>query len=139
MSNVVEYAMRMKDMLSGPLRNMAGAFDKVSDEAANAANKVSLFEKMSMGSFGINNIIGTVQNAISAVQQFTEANLVQQEAEAKLAQVMRNTMSASDAEIQSIKDLTAAQQQLGIIGDDMSNNIAANKIIKPENKQYIKL
>ena len=119
MSNVVEYAMRMKDMLSGPLRNMAGAFDKVSDEAANAANKVSLFEKMSMGSFGINNIIGTVQNAISAVQQFTEANQVQQEAEAKLAQVMRNTMSASDAEIQSIKDLTAAQQQLGIIGDEV--------------------
>jgi hypothetical protein len=119
MSNVVDFAMRMKDMLSGPLRNMAGAFDKVSDEATNAANKVSLFEKMSMGAFGINNIIGSVQTAINAVQQFTEANQVQQEAEAKLAQVMRNTMSASDAEIQSIKDLTAAQQQLGIVGDEV--------------------
>lgn len=119
MSNVVDFAMRMKDMLSGPLRNMAGAFDKVSDEATNAANKVSLFEKMSMGAFGINNIVGTVQTAINAVQQFTEANQVQQEAEAKLAQVMRNTMSASDAEIQLIKDLTAAQQQLGIVGDEV--------------------
>ena len=119
MSTVVDFAMRMKDMLSGPLRNMAGAFDKVSDEATNAANKVSLFEKMSMGAFGINNIIGSVQTAINAVQQFTEANQVQQEAEAKLAQVMRNTMSASDAEIQSIKDLTAAQQQLGIVGDEV--------------------
>ena len=119
MSNVVDFAMRMKDMLSGPLRNMAGAFDKVSDEATNAANKVSLFEKMSMGAFGINNIIGSVQTAINAVQQFTEANQVQQEAEAKLALVMRNTMSASDAEIQSIKDLTAAQQQLGIVGDEV--------------------
>lgn len=64
MSNVVDFAMRMKDMLSGPLRNMAGAFDKVSDEATNAANKVSLFEKMSMGAFGINNIIGTMQTVV---------------------------------------------------------------------------
>ncbi len=32
---------------------------------------------------------------------------------------MRNTMGASDGEIQSIKDLCSAQQQLGIIGDEV--------------------
>lgn len=41
------------------------------------------------------------------------------EAEAKLAQVMRNTMGASAAEIREIRKLTAAQQALGVIGDDV--------------------
>lgn len=37
--------------------------------------------------------------------------------EIRLATVMRKTMGASNAEIQSILDLTAAQQQLGVVGD----------------------
>ena len=48
-----------------------------------------------------------------------EAYDTQAEGEAKLAQVMRNTIGASGAEIQSIKDLTAAQQALGVIGDEV--------------------
>ena len=48
-----------------------------------------------------------------------EAYDTQAEGEAKLAQVMRNTIGASAAEIQSIKDLTAAQQALGVIGDEV--------------------
>lgn len=43
----------------------------------------------------------------------------QAEAEAKLAQVMRNTIGASQAEIQSIKDLVSAQQALGVVGDEV--------------------
>lgn len=119
MSNVVEFAMRMKDMLSGPLRNMAGAFDKVSDEATNAANKVSLFEKMSMGAFGINNIIGTMQTVVGKLKEFTDENQMAREAEAKLGQVMRNTMSASEQEIQSIIDLAAATEKLGVVEGDV--------------------
>ena len=32
---------------------------------------------------------------------------------------MRNTMGAREADIQSIKDLCAAQQELGVIGDEV--------------------
>lgn len=32
---------------------------------------------------------------------------------------MRNNMDATDAEIQSIKDLCAKQQKLGVIGDEV--------------------
>lgn len=42
----------------------------------------------------------------------------QVQGEIRLATVMRKTMGASNAEIQSILDLTAAQQQLGVIGDE---------------------
>ena len=77
----------------------------------------------------INQVGQSIQNAFSGLQQitglmqeYTAANAVQQEAEAKLANNMRNTMGARDEDIQSIKDLCAAQQQLGVIGDEIQLN-----------------
>lgn len=119
MSNLVEYAYKMKDLASGPLGKIAGAFDKTGEAASKAQSKASLFSKLSAGAFGILNIVGVVKGAVGAFKEFTDANQAQQEAETKLAQVMRNTMAASDEQIQSIKDLTAAQQQLGIVGDEV--------------------
>lgn len=119
MSDIVEYAYKMKDLASGPLGKIAGAFDKTSEAASKAQSKASLFSKLSAGAFGILNIVGVVKGAVGAFKEFTDANQAQQEAETKLAQVMRNTMAASDEQIQSIKDLTAAQQQLGIVGDEV--------------------
>lgn len=49
----------------------------------------------------------------------TDAYAVQSTAETRLGQAMQNTMGASAAEIQSIKDLCSAQQQLGVIGDEV--------------------
>ncbi|MBR1516955.1 MAG: hypothetical protein IJ620_02265 [Bacteroidales bacterium] len=69
-----------------------------------------------MGFVGIVETFGYVGKAF---KEFTDANRAEQEAQAKLAQVMRNTMRASAAEVQSIKDLAAAQQQLGVIGDEV--------------------
>lgn len=43
----------------------------------------------------------------------------QAEAETKLAAVMRNTMGARTAEINSIKALASEQQRLGVIGDEV--------------------
>lgn len=53
------------------------------------------------------------------MQAFTEAYNAQIEAETKLAKVMRNTMGAAQAQVDSIKALTAAQQKLGVIGDEV--------------------
>ncbi len=117
--DIVEYAYKMKDMASGPLGKIAGAFSKTDDAARKAQKSASLFAKVSAGAFGVLNIVGAVKGAIGAVKEFTAANDAQAEAEAKLAQVMRNTMDASDDEIKSIKDLTAAQQKLGIVGDEV--------------------
>lgn len=44
---------------------------------------------------------------------------VQNEAETKLGAIMQQRMGASPAEIQSIKALTAAQQGLGVVGDEV--------------------
>lgn len=56
---------------------------------------------------------------VSAAKSAKEAYDKQAEAEAKLAQVMRNTMGATAQEIRSIKELTAAQQALGVVGDEV--------------------
>jgi hypothetical protein len=64
----------------------------------------------------VNNMFGRLT---AVLDRCTEASNRQQEAEAKLSVVMRNTMGATDEQIQSIKDLAAAQQQLGVIGDEV--------------------
>lgn len=69
--------------------------------------------------FGALGIAVSITAIVSAAKDAAEAFNAQAEAEAKLAQVMRNTMSASNAEIQSIKDLCSAQQALGVIGDEV--------------------
>lgn len=55
----------------------------------------------------------------STMSDLAGAYAVQEANEAKLAQNMRNTMGATDAEIQSIKDLCSEQQKLGVIGDEV--------------------
>lgn len=73
-----------------------------------------------------NQLTQTFQNVFSNIKQITDilgeyssASAVQVEAETKLATAMRNTMGATDSEIQSIKDLCSVQQQLGVIGDEV--------------------
>ena len=55
----------------------------------------------------------------SGIKSCVEAYTLQETAEKKLEVVMRQRMDATDAEIQKIKDLTAAQQKAGIIGDEV--------------------
>ena len=49
----------------------------------------------------------------------TEAYATQSIAETRLGQAMANTTGATAEEVQSIKDLCSAQQQLGVIGDEV--------------------
>ena len=67
--------------------------------------------------------IDAAQRSFSQLQagmkDLADAYAVQEMAETKLATVMQQRMGASAAEIQSIKDLASAQQELGVIGDEV--------------------
>ena len=70
--------------------------------------------------------IGAIDGVADALNQLsgmmsglTSAYAVQESAETRLAQAMRNSMGATDEQIQSIKDLTSQQQALGIVGDEV--------------------
>lgn len=65
------------------------------------------------------NAVSSIQQLSSVITEWTDANKVQQEAEVKLATVMRQRMAATTADVEAIKSLAAAQQELGIIGDEV--------------------
>lgn len=75
----------------------------------NSNQMVQAFEQVS----------SAVRGLQSVMSDFTGAYSVQAAAEARLEQMMRNTMDATDEEIQSIKELAAEQQKLGVIGDEV--------------------
>ncbi len=68
---------------------------------------------------GLDSISKSLSDISSVMQNLTDAYSVQVEAETKLETVMRQRMSAAEGEIQAIKDLCSAQQQLGVIGDEI--------------------
>ena len=65
----------------------------------------------------------TAAFSVAKIKQFGEeciaAYKIQEEAETKLETIMRQRMKSTDASIQSVKDLTAAQQNLGVVGDEV--------------------
>lgn len=74
----------------------------------------------------INNVTQSFQNAAQGIQELTgtlldltDSYATQQVNETRLANNMCNTMDARDEDIQSILDLCSAQQELGVIGDEV--------------------
>ena len=55
----------------------------------------------------------------AGMQDLADAYAVQEMAETKLSTIMRQRMGATDKEIQSIKELASAQQEIGVIGDEV--------------------
>lgn len=74
------------------------------------------FAAQSVGLDSINRSLADIQNVVGSL---TSAYSAQIEAETKLAVNMRNSMAAREEDIQSIKDLCSAQQELGVIGDEV--------------------
>ena len=68
-------------------------------------------------------VIDSVNEACTSLletcRDLTEVYAAQVEVETQLGVNMRNTMDAREEDIQSIKDLCAAQQELGVIGDEV--------------------
>lgn len=98
---------------AGDLRKAVEATVK---ETQRLKDKTESFASLSVGIDSITRTIGDLQRVMG---ELSDAYAVQIEAETKLQTVMRERMSASEADIQSIKDRCSAQQQLGVIGDEV--------------------
>ena len=116
--------------MAGATRNImvrAGAdfsaITKQSQKAAQSMKNMSTSIASSAGlikkALGAIGVAVSLSAIISAAKDAKEAYEEQAEAQAKLAQVMRNTMGASDDEVKSIKALCDAQQELGVIAGDV--------------------
>ena len=61
----------------------------------------------------------SVKAIVNFGQECIKAAGVQTEAETKLTTVMRQRMNATDETVQSVKDYASAQQELGVVGDEV--------------------
>ena len=68
---------------------------------------------------GIDSVSNTFKSVQSVINDLSGAYAAQIEVEKKLETTMRNSMDARAEDIQSIKDLCSAQQELGVIGDEV--------------------
>lgn len=68
---------------------------------------------------GIDSLSSSFSSLLAFVEDLTGAYDTQKEVETQLEQVMRNTMHAREEDIQSIKDFCSAQQQIGVVGDEV--------------------
>lgn len=100
-------------MKAGDLRK---AMEATVTEAQRLEDKATTFSSIAVG---IDSVTHTISDLQSVMGELSDAYAVQIEAETKLQTVMQQRMSASEADIQSIKDLCSAQQQLGVIGDEV--------------------
>lgn len=62
---------------------------------------------------------GAIGELQGVMQDLTSAYQVQLVAETQLDTIMRQRMGATDAMVQSVKDLCSAQQELGVVGDEV--------------------
>ena len=85
-------------------------------EAEQLKGNVINFAALATGLNAAQRSFGQLQSAMS---DLAGAYAVQEANETKLATVMRQRMGATDAEIESIKQLASEQQKIGVIGDEV--------------------
>lgn len=85
-------------------------------EADKLQTKVINFAAITTGVDQLQQSIGQLQGVM---KDLADAYSAQETVERKLETTMRNTMGATADEAQAIKDLCSAQQELGVIGDEV--------------------
>jgi len=96
----------------GLKKAMAGAISEASQLKGSVINFAAL-------ATGIDAAQRSFSQLQSGMQDLADAYAVQETAERKLETVMRQRMGATDEEIQGIKELASAQQEIGVIGDEV--------------------
>lgn len=97
------------------------------EELAKSIKKVEeAHEGLRTGVININQLKQSWDNAFSGMQgivkitsELTSAYSIQEGAEVKLQTIMQQRMGATDSMVESIKTLCSAQQQIGVIGDEV--------------------
>ena len=110
------------------------AVRSVQDESEKAKRSVLTWAETSQAVDVLQSSIGELQGVIS---DLTSAYQVQLVAETQIETIMRQRMMATDEQIQSIKNLCSAQQELGVIGDEVQLSGAQQMATFLQNKRSL--
>lgn len=122
---MAEVAFKLKILVDGKEKivEAKGDVSQLAREFDNAKTSSTKFRddllKFNQTAQAFQNFASGIQQLKGVFGEFTQDYADQEAAETRLANNMRNTMDAREEDIQSIKDLCAAQQQLGVIGDEV--------------------
>jgi hypothetical protein len=97
-------------------KEVGKALSEVQEEAEKAKQSVITWAQAAQAVDALQNSIAQLQGVLCDLTQAYQVQLV---AETQLDTIMRQRMGSTDAEIQSVKELCAAQQELGVIGDEV--------------------
>lgn len=120
--------------ISANIVELGRAVRRVQDEAQNARRTIIKWAEVSQAFDVLHNTINELQNVVT---DLTNAYQVQIVAETQLNTIMRQRMNATDQEVQSIKDLCSAQQELGVVGDEVQLSGAQQMATFLQNKQSL--
>lgn len=139
MGNSVSLTIKVTDngstkKISANIVELGRAVRRVQDEAQNVRRTIIKWAEVSQAFDVLHNTINELQNVVT---DLTNAYQVQIVAETQLNTIMRQRMNATDQEVQSIKDLCSAQQELGVVGDEVQLSGAQQMATFLQNKQSL--
>lgn len=110
------------------------AVRSVQDDSEKAKRSVLTWAETAQAIDVLQSSIGELQGVVS---NLTSAYQVQLVAETQIETIMRQRMAATDEQIQSIKNLCSAQQELGVIGDEVQLSGAQQMATFLQNKRSL--
>lgn len=139
MANQVSFTIKLDDQgtfkkVTMNAEELGRAVRSVQDESEKAKRNIISWAEASQAASVLQASISELHGVVS---DLTDAWKVQIVAETQLQTVMRQRMGATDQEIQSIKELCSAQQELGVIGDEVQLSGAQQMATFLQNKQSL--
>lgn len=117
-------------------KEVGKALSEVQEEAEKAKQSVITWAQAAQAVDALQNSIAQLHGVLCDLTQAYQVQLV---AETQLDTIMRQRMGSTDAEIQSVKQLCAAQQELGVIGDEVQMSGAQQMATFLKQKQSLEV
>ena len=122
-SNEVKFSLKIEDNATGTLKDVSASTKDLGRVVRDVTQEVHKAQKTivdwAQAAQAADMLGESIRQTEGVCRDLTAAYQVQLVAETQLQTVMRQRMKATDEEIQSIKELCSAQQELGVIGDEV--------------------
>lgn len=124
MNQYVEYAMKIKDMASGPLGVIANSFDKVTAHANKAGKSSSTFSNLVSGAFNLSNIFGAAQGIISVAKGIGDSigSTIQASMDRQQVQISFDVLTGSKKAGKQLTEQLVNLQKDTILGAEVFKN-----------------
>ena len=122
-NNEVKFSLKIEDNATGTLKDVSASTKDLGRVVKSVTEEVRRTQRTIVDwtqSAQAADMLGqTIRQIEGACRDLVDSYQIQLVAETQLQTVMRQRMRATEADIQSVKDLCSAHQELGVIGDEV--------------------